>query len=79
MIRDAETTRALERLDLEPAQREQLEAMTRAIVNKILHAPISRLRAETDREEGLAMLEAARELFSLDDSEPQDGPDPEDA
>ncbi len=38
-------------------------------MNKILHAPLNRLRSETDREEGLAMLEAARELFALDDPE----------
>ena len=54
-------------LDLEPEKLEAVEALTRRVVNKILHAPLSRLRAETGREEGLAMLEAARELFALDD------------
>jgi hypothetical protein len=37
-------------------------------VNKLLHAPVSRLRAEVDREEGLARLEAARTLFGLDEA-----------
>ena len=40
--------------------------MTRSIVNKLLHAPISRLRDETDREVGLIRLEEARVLFGLD-------------
>ena len=43
-------------------------ALAVSIVNKLLHAPLSRLRAQTGREEGLAMLEAARELFALDDA-----------
>ncbi len=55
-------------LQLSDAQLEGVEALTRSIVNKILHAPLSRLRAETGREEGLAVLEAARELFALDDA-----------
>ena len=46
---------------------DRVDALTRAIVNKILHAPLARLRAEGDREEGLAVLEAARELFALHD------------
>ncbi len=32
-------------------------------------AAVARLRAERDREEGLAVLEAARELFALDDGQ----------
>jgi glutamyl-tRNA reductase len=55
-------------LGLEDAQLENVEALIRSIVNKILHAPLSRLRAESGREEGLAMLEAARQLFALDDT-----------
>ena len=42
------------------------------IVNKIMHAPISRLRDETNREIGLARLEEARSLFALDESETDD-------
>ena len=41
------------------------------ITKKILHAPLSRLRQEAEREEGMAYLEAARVLFGLDDD-----PDP---
>ena len=55
-------------LDLGDVQLEKVDALIRSIVNKILHAPLSRLRAESEREEGLAMLEAARQLFALDDA-----------
>ena len=65
-IRSAEVERALRRLDLSDAEREAVEALTRSIVNKILHAPTSRLRQEAEREEGMAYLEAARVLFALD-------------
>jgi glutamyl-tRNA reductase len=41
--------------------------LTKAIVNKILHAPVSRLKREAEREEGMAYLETARVLFDLDD------------
>ena len=66
-VRRGELERFLRRNDLSEAQREALEALTRAIVNKLLHAPVSRLRAEAETEEGLAYLEAARVLFALDD------------
>ncbi len=50
-------------------ERELVDSITRAVVNKILHAPVSRLRSELDGSEGLAHLEAARALFALDDPE----------
>ena len=65
-IRSAEFERVANRLDLDAIQREGVEALTRSLVNKILHRPLSRLRSESDREEGIAMLEAARTLFGLD-------------
>jgi len=67
-VRERELERMIKRMGLDEGQTEAVEQLTRAIVNKILHAPLSRLRAETDREEGLAMLEAARALFALEDS-----------
>lgn len=66
-IRRAELEQALRRLDLDERQSEGVDALTRAIVNKILHAPTARLRREAEREEGMAYLEAARVLFDLDD------------
>jgi glutamyl-tRNA reductase len=66
-IRAGELERSLGRLGLDESQRQGIEALTRAIVNKLLHAPLSRLRAEAEREEGLAYLDAARVLFGLDE------------
>ena len=67
-IRQSELGRALSRMDFDEAQQENIESLTRAIVNKLLHPPLSRLKAQTDREEGLAVLEEARALFALDDA-----------
>ena len=66
-IRRGEVDRFAGRLALDDPRRELLEQMTRSIVNKLLHAPISRLRDETDREAGLIRLEEARVLFGLDE------------
>ena len=68
-LRRAELEHMSGQLGLSEEQHERVEVLTKAIVNKILHTPVSRLRAESDREEGLAMLEAARILFDLDDPE----------
>jgi glutamyl-tRNA reductase len=69
-IRSAELERALRRAPLAQADPEALDQLTRSIVNKILHQPVSRLRREAEGEEALAYLEAARALFGLDDEPP---------
>jgi glutamyl-tRNA reductase len=74
-IRADELDRGLARLDLDDRSREGVEALTRSLVNKILHAPLSRLRSEAEREEGMAYLEVARMLFGLDDDENADESD----
>jgi glutamyl-tRNA reductase len=71
-IRIGAIDRAAHRLgldDMQEEQREALDMLTRSIVNKLLHNPLSRLRAESGREEGPVMFEAARELFGLDERE----------
>ncbi len=65
-IRSSEFDRIANRLELDEVQREGVEALTRSLVKKILHHPLAKLRSESDREEGIAMLEAARTLFGLD-------------
>jgi glutamyl-tRNA reductase len=76
-IRQTEIERFAGRLRLDSTQIDTLEQLTRGIVNKIMHAPISRLRDETDREVGLARLEEARTLFGLDDPEESERADSE--
>lgn len=66
-IRSRELERALARLGLGDVEQAAVDALTKSIVNKILHAPISRLKQEAEREEGMAYLEVARVLFGLDD------------
>jgi glutamyl-tRNA reductase len=79
-LRAEEVERALAKLPLAEDQRAAVEALTRSLVNKILHAPVSRLRREAEREEGIAYLETARVLFDLDEPADagQDGTDPTD-
>jgi glutamyl-tRNA reductase len=88
-IRHAEIEKVAAKLDLDDAGRQGVEALTRAIVNKILHAPVSKLREQAERDEGLAYLEAAKVLFALDDpsapgaeadaGDSADPPDPEES
>ena len=73
-IRRGELERALPRLDLDEDNRQAVDALTRALVNKILHAPLVRLRQEAEREEGIAHLEAARHLFGLDEADAEAPP-----
>ena len=63
-IRRTEVARTFKRLkNLTPQQQERVEAMTNALVKKLLHDPITRLRGA----DGERYVGAVRELFSLDD------------
>ncbi len=65
--RRTEVARTFKRLkDLTPQQQERVEAMTNALVKKLLHDPITRLRGA----DGERYVGAVRELFSLDDELP---------
>ncbi len=66
-IARAEVERTLATLgpDLSARQRESVEALARAIVNKLLHAPTTCLREEAHGAEGQALSEAAARLFGL--------------
>jgi glutamyl-tRNA reductase len=66
-IRTRELEKTLGRLELGENEQAAVDALTKAIVNKILHAPVSRLKREAEREEGMAYLETARVLFELDE------------
>lgn len=71
-IRRNELERALTALrKLEPDERHALEAMTQAIVNKILHPPLSVLKqlSMQDEVEAVAAAELVHRLFALDPAE----------
>lgn len=77
-IRSGEVAKSLDKLELTEGDRDRIDALTRSIVNKILHAPLARLRREAEREEGIAYLETARVLFGLDAApDSDDGEDPD--
>ena len=68
-IRDAELQKAMGRLgDLTPEQREAIAAMSRAMVNKILHQPMTELKRRAAHQEGPRYTTVLRRLFGLDPS-----------
>jgi len=50
---------------LSPQQEEAWEALTRGIVNKIAHGPISELRNHAGQPDGAPVIEAIRKIFRL--------------
>ena len=50
---------------LTPQQEEALEALTRGIINKIAHGPISELRKNAGNPGGVPVLDAIRRIFRL--------------
>jgi glutamyl-tRNA reductase len=65
-IRIAETERMRSKLGpLTTQQQEALDALTRAIVNKIAHGPISELRKQAGQPEGGHVVDAIRKVFHL--------------
>lgn len=67
-IRVQEMEKALSRLGAEFAEKHQevIEALTRAIVNKILHDPMVQLRAQRDIEARRQALQTLQDLFNLE-------------
>lgn len=67
-IRKAQLDLTLKKLrGLTPAQRDGLDAMTRALVEEILHEPLGRVGGRND--EGGSYAEIVRQLFHLDSAE----------
>jgi glutamyl-tRNA reductase len=65
-IRLVEVKRTLARLpDASPEQRAAIEALSTGIVNKILHAPITKLRESSRAGVSRTVLELVHELFGL--------------
>jgi glutamyl-tRNA reductase len=70
-IREQELEKALSRLGSEFAEKHQeiIEALTRGIVNKILHDPMVQLRAQQDIETRRRAMQSLQMLFNLDNGE----------
>ena len=70
-IRAAEVTRTLRRLQGMTAEQQQrqieamMETMTKSIINKIAHGPISELRRNAGQPEGNQAIELIRKVFHL--------------
>ncbi len=69
-IRQAEVERARGRLGpLTPDQERALEVLTRGIVNKILHTPMTTLKTAAAQPEATTLVDVLRRLFHLDEDQ----------
>ena len=73
IIRQMELEKAFKRLDLSDKDRKTVEALTCAIVNKMLHGPTARLKKAASGKDGITYMDVARELYGLEDSEDKVG------
>jgi len=64
-MRQTAIEKSLRKLDIDDTARQEIDALTRTIVKRMLHDPISLLRQRGDQER--QYIEAARTLFNLDD------------
>ena len=70
-IRQTELEKTLRRLpNLTEAERQHIEAMTQALVKKLLHAPTHRLRTEASSPQASEYAAFARTLFNLSNGRP---------
>ena len=73
-IRQAEIDRVRGRLGkLTPEQELAVEAMTRGIVNKIMHAPVTTLKSAAKDPEATTVIELIRRVFNLSEKKAGEG------
>jgi glutamyl-tRNA reductase len=73
-IRQAEIDRVRGRLGkLTPEQELAIEVMTRGIVNKVLHAPITTLKSAAKDPEATTVIELIRRVFNLNEKKAGEG------
>jgi glutamyl-tRNA reductase len=72
-IREQELQKALSRMgpDLSARERKVVEALSKGIINKILHTPVTRLRAPQPRQQRRAAMGVLQDLFELHDDPPE--------
>ncbi len=69
-VADEELRRALPRLQaLSEPDRAVLEAMSRSLVNKLLHQPMTELKAGAGEPDGALLIDAIRRLFALSEED----------
>jgi glutamyl-tRNA reductase len=66
-IREQELQKALSRMgpDLSARERKVVEALSKGIINKILHTPVTRLRSPQPRSQRHQSMKVLQELFEL--------------
>lgn len=65
-VADEELRRALARVqNLDDSDRAVLEAMSRSLVNKLLHQPMTQLKAGAGEPDGALLIDAVRRLFAI--------------
>jgi glutamyl-tRNA reductase len=71
-IREQELQKALSRMgpDLSARERKVVEALSKGIINKILHTPVTNLRAPQPRSQRHAAMKVVEELFELREQGP---------
>ena len=73
-MRTAELEKTLSKMgDLWEKQKKQVEALTQAIVNKLLHNPLVALKKGAGDPEGSSHVESARVLFGINEKTESDG------
>jgi len=68
-IRKRELEKSLQRLNLNGKEAKALEALTSAIVNKILHPPLSYMKHAASKGEGERVAKLVKELFALEEKD----------
>jgi glutamyl-tRNA reductase len=76
-IRQAEIDRVRGRLGhMTPEQETALEALTRGIINKVMHTPITTLKTAAKESEATTIVDVVRRLFNLHEKEKEAPPAP---
>jgi glutamyl-tRNA reductase len=69
-IREQELQKALSRMgpDLSARERKVVEALSKGIINKILHTPVTNIRAPQPRQQRLQAMRVLEDLFELSEA-----------
>ena len=72
-IREQELHKALSRMgpDLSARERKVVEALSKGIINKILHTPVTNLRAPQPRQQRHSAMRVLEDLFELQERPPE--------